>query len=42
MFIAIEIIGLCFIVAGVSMYSHALAYITFGCGLLVGSYFYNR
>tara|TARA_R100000329_G_scaffold143265_1_gene127193 strand:- start:1613 stop:1753 length:141 start_codon:yes stop_codon:yes gene_type:complete len=42
MFIAIEVAGLLFIVAGVYAYSEALAYIVFGAGLLIGSYFYNR
>lgn len=42
MFIAIEVIGLLFIVAGVYAYSEPLAYIVFGVGLLFGSYFYNR
>ncbi len=42
MFYAIEFAGLCFIVAGVYAFSQALAYIVFGAGLLLGSYFYNR
>lgn len=42
LFIAIEIAGLLFIVAGVWFFSHAVAYIVFGVGLLLGSYFYNR
>ena len=42
MFYAIEFAGLCFIVAGVYAFSQALAYIVFGTGLLLGSYFYNR
>jgi len=42
MFLAIEFVGLCFIVAGVWAYSEAAAYIVFGAGLLLGSYFYNR
>lgn len=42
MFIAIEVAGLLFIVAGVYAYSEPMAYIVFGAGLLLGSYFYNR
>ena len=42
MFIAIEFLGLAFIVAGVHAYSEPMAYIVLGAGLLLGSYFYNR
>ena len=42
MFIAIEFIGLMFIVGGVYTFSKGAAAIVLGAGLLIGSYFYNR
>ena len=42
MFIVLEVIGLMFIVAGVSMVSQPAAYVVLGIGILLGSYLFKR